>query len=272
MPKVKYCVTEFTPTANQIGMSHSFSAKVVINSDIDGDTLAERVAKRSGFKDYECKAIMAAFAEIIQEEALESNRVSLCNTKGEKLVSIYPRVQGSISDKDVQANPTKYPGKTRAEEGMLTADMLTWGLGATIGIKFSKKFAIEKQAQKVAARNVTVIDDEGNTSTENGGSSSSEQQPADADAPVLTIAKTGTGTMTVTDQTGHQIESGAAVTAGQTLTLAVTPAGSATPTATIGSQTVTLTEDEGQWVGTFQMPAASATLTVRTGGTGDNEE
>lgn len=62
MPKVKYCVTEFTPTANHVGMSHSFNAKVVINSDIDSDTLAERVAKRSGFKDYERKAIMAAFS------------------------------------------------------------------------------------------------------------------------------------------------------------------------------------------------------------------
>ena len=46
MPKVKWCASEFTPTANQIGMSHSFSAKIVINSDIDGDTLADRVAKR----------------------------------------------------------------------------------------------------------------------------------------------------------------------------------------------------------------------------------
>ena len=36
MAKVKYCVTEFTPTANQVGMSHSFNANVVINSDIDG--------------------------------------------------------------------------------------------------------------------------------------------------------------------------------------------------------------------------------------------
>jgi len=38
MPKVKYTVTEFTPTANQTGMSHSFNAKVVINSDIGGGT------------------------------------------------------------------------------------------------------------------------------------------------------------------------------------------------------------------------------------------
>ena len=177
MPKVKYCVTEFTPTANQVGMSHSFSAKAVINSDIDGDTLAERVAKRSGFKDYECKAVMAAFAEIIQEEALESNRVSLCNTKGEKVVSVYPKVTGSISDKDVQAAPDKYPGKTVAEEGMLTADMLQWSLGATVGIKFSKKFAIEKQAQKVQGKNLTVIDDDqqGGGSSTGGGSGDNQQ-------------------------------------------------------------------------------------------------
>ena len=175
MPKVKYCVTEFTPTANQVGMSHSFSAKAVINSDIDGDTLAERVAKRSGFKDYECKAVMAAFAEIIQEEALESNRVSLCNTKGEKVVSVYPKVTGSISDKDVQAAPDKYPGKTAAEEGMLTADMLQWSLGATVGIKFSKKFAIEKQAQKVQGKNLPVIDDDQQGGSTDSGSGDNQQ-------------------------------------------------------------------------------------------------
>ena len=110
----------------------------------------------------------------------------------------------------------------------------------------------------------------GDTTSSDGGSQ--EQTGGGSSAPVLTIQKTGTGTMTVTDQTGHQIDSGAAVTAGQTLTISVTPAGSATPTATIGAQAVMLTEDEGQYVGTFQMPAASATLSVRTGGSGDNEE
>ena len=168
MPKVKYCVTEFTPTANQVGMSHSFNAKVVINSDIDGDTLAERVAKRSGFKEYEAKAIMAAFAEIIQEETLESNRVSLCNTKGEKVVSIYPRVSGSISDKDVVADPEKYEGKTKAEEAMLTPDMLQWSLGATVGIKYSKQFALNKQAQKVKYVATDIVAEEPETPSGGG--------------------------------------------------------------------------------------------------------
>ena len=49
----------------------------------------------------------------------------------------------------MQRNADKYPGKTVAEESMLTLDMLTWTLGATIGIKYSQEFALHKQAQKV---------------------------------------------------------------------------------------------------------------------------
>ena len=32
---------------------------------------------------------------------------------------------------------------------MLTPEMLSWTLGATVGIKYSKQFALNKQAQKV---------------------------------------------------------------------------------------------------------------------------
>ena len=86
----------------------------------------------------------------VMEEVLENNRVVLANEAGVRMVAIYPKVTGSVSDKDVVANPDKYPGKTAAEESMLTPDLLTWNLGATIGTKFSKKFAIDKTAQKVA--------------------------------------------------------------------------------------------------------------------------
>jgi hypothetical protein len=58
-------------------------------------------------------------------------------------------------------------------------NMLKFANGATVGVKFSKKFAIEKQAQKVQGKNLTVINDEGETTnadttgndnTGNGGS------------------------------------------------------------------------------------------------------
>ena len=64
----------------------------------------------------------------------------------------YAKVQGSISDADVAANPTKYNGATVATEAMLTPDMLTWSLGAQVGTKYSKQFALQKQAEKVAWR------------------------------------------------------------------------------------------------------------------------
>ena len=148
MSKVKYRVREYLAKGPNI-FGHSYYAESVIDNEIDNAELARKIAARTGFKAYECQAVIAAIADIVAEEVLESNRVSLADEQGTKMVSIYPKVSGSISDADVVANPDKYPGKTVAEESMLTPDMLTWTLGATVGIKFSKKFAISKQAQKV---------------------------------------------------------------------------------------------------------------------------
>ena len=165
MSKVKYRVREFVPKGQQSLGNHSWFAEVVINNDVDNDELAKKIAARTGFKSYECQAVVAAIADIVAEEVLESNRVSLANEQGTKLVSFYPKVQGSISDADVQKNQAKYPGKTVAEESMLTADLLSWTLGATVGIKFSQQFALSKQAQKVKTVTAADEDDEDGTVT-----------------------------------------------------------------------------------------------------------
>jgi hypothetical protein len=149
MAKNKYRVREFNPKAGQTG-SHSIFVEAVIDNEITNNDLAKKIAARTGIKAYEAQAVVAAIADITMEEVLENNRITLATEDGTRMVSIYPKVTGSITDKDVQQNPDKYPGKTVAEESMLTPDMLTWTLGATIGIKFSKKFAIDKQAEKVA--------------------------------------------------------------------------------------------------------------------------
>ena len=148
MSKVKYRVREYTPKTENQG-SHSWFAEAVIDNDITNVELAKRIAARTGFKSYECQAVVAAIADIVAEEVLESNRVMLADENGNNLVSLYPKVSGSVSDNDVQANPTKYAGATKATEEMLTPDMLTWTLGVTMGVKFSKQFAHDKQAQKV---------------------------------------------------------------------------------------------------------------------------
>ena len=59
---------------------------------------------------------------------------------------------------------------------MLTDDMLKWTIGATVGIKFSKRFSIEKQAQRVkfvstdtAISNEVEPEEPGNTGGNTGG-------------------------------------------------------------------------------------------------------
>lgn len=178
MSKVKYRVREFVPKGQQSLGSHSWYAEVVINNDVDNAELAKKIAARTGFKSYECQAVVAAIADIVAEEVLESNRVSLANEQGTKLVSIYPKVQGSISDADVVKNQEKYPGKTVAEESMLTPDLLTWTLGATVGIKYSQQFSLSKQAQKV--KTVSAAEDDEESGTTPGGTTPT---PSGGDTP-----------------------------------------------------------------------------------------
>ena len=104
-----------------------------------------------------------------------------------------------------------------------------------------------------------------------GGSSDDDGETTTG--AVLTITKTGEGSMNVADQSGHQVDSGSQVAEGQTLTLTVTPAEGQTPTAALNGTPVTLTSSDGHYTGSFQMPAAASTLTVNTGfADGDNTE
>ena len=169
MAKNKWRAREFNPTSNMPERTHSFYAEAVINSEIDNNDLSQKIAARTGFKAYEVKAVIAAVADIVAEEVLESNRISLCDENGTKMVSIYPKVSGRVTDEDILKTTTAAHAldpsveiRNKAEESDLTPDRLTWTLGATIGIKFSKEFASHKQAQKVAYNaNDTVVTDEG---------------------------------------------------------------------------------------------------------------
>lgn len=147
MANVKYRVKEFTPTANQSG-SHSFYAEAVVDNVIDNKALAKKIEARGISRAAEIKSILEEAANIILEECAENNRVQLESGEG-VLISIYPRCKGSVSDADVLAHPEDYNNATVAKEEHVTADKLQWSLGATVGVKFSKQFSLNKTAQKV---------------------------------------------------------------------------------------------------------------------------
>ena len=146
----KWRAREFNPTSNQSG-GHSWYSEAVVDNIINNKELAKKIhSKGSISSPAEIKAILEVAAEVIIEEAAENNRIQLETGDGGNLVSIYPKCEGKISDKDVLAHQDKYPGKSVATEDMLTSDMIKWSLGASVGRKFSQQFALNKTAQKVA--------------------------------------------------------------------------------------------------------------------------
>ena len=89
----------------------------------------------------------------------------------------------------------------------------------------------------------------------------------------LTITKTGTGTSTVKDDSEQTIESGANVASGSNVNIEVVPAEGQVPTATLNGNTVELTENDGTYSGSFQMPAQASTLVINSGSvSGDNDD
>ena len=172
MANVKYRVKEYTPKPNQNG-THSWYAEAVVDNVIDNKALAKKIEARGISRAAEIKSILEEAANIILEETAENNRVQLESGEG-VLISIYPRVKGSVSDADVLAHPEQYDNATVAKEEHVTADKLQWSLGASVGIKFSKQFAMNKQAQKVAYNpNQTTADPE--PSNPGGGGSNNEE-------------------------------------------------------------------------------------------------
>ena len=103
----------------------------------------------------------------------------------------------------------------------------------------------------------------GSSGSGNSGNSGS-QTPT---VPTLTISRSGSGTSAVTVG-GNAVNSGSQIAAGTEVALSVTPAEGQTPTATLNGSSVTLTESDGTYTGTFQMPDGNATLVINSGSTG----
>jgi len=83
--------------------------------------------------------------------------------------------------------------------------------------------------------------------------------------PKLTISRSGNGTSSITAN-GNPVNSGAEIAANTEVSISVTPAEGTVPTASLNGSSVALTESDGVYTGSFQMPSSNATLAINTGG------
>ena len=80
----------------------------------------------------------------------------------------------------------------------------------------------------------------------------------------LLIYKYGSGTMNVTDDSEQVINSGASIASGSNVNISVVPAAGKVPTAQVNGTNITLTENDGVYTGSFQMPAKGTMLEVHS--------
>jgi hypothetical protein len=103
-----------------------------------------------------------------------------------------------------------------------------------------------------------------------GGSQNSGTGSVTPSAPKLTISRSGNGTSSVSAN-GNAVSSGSELQAGTEVSISVTPAEGTVPTAILNGSNVVLTENNGVYTGSFQMPSGNATLAINSGGTSGSD-
>ena len=133
------------------------------------------------------------------------------------------------------------------------------------------------EVKRVTSTDDGEVEDPENDGGDNGGDNGGSSQngggnQGESSTYRLTINKRGSGTATLTDQHNQGINNNDNVASGSTVTIRVVPMAGKVPTAVINDNTtITLVEDEGVYVGVFQMPTKDSTLMINTA-PGENEE
>jgi predicted histone-like DNA-binding protein len=106
-----------------------------------------------------------------------------------------------------------------------------------------------------------------NTGDSTGGNTSGDGQQSTYN---LTIARSGSGTSTVTDDSENVITGQRRFAPGTNLNIEIVPAEGQIPTARLNYNPIELTENDGTYTGSFQMPAQGSVLELNSGSNGSS--
>lgn len=180
MAKIKYVVKAYVPTQNQQG-TNGFYSEAKINDDVTTKDLANKLAPKVAYPAPMIEGILACAADQIAQECLESNRVKLNGSNGKVMVSIYPKVVGSINqawvDKQIAAG--NLPSGTVVNASLLTRDKMTIVAGASMGTDFSKYLDQNASLEKYTGSNATDAPSEGGSTGGNTGGGSTKPDDSD---------------------------------------------------------------------------------------------
>lgn len=285
MAVIKYSVKE-----NKTLGTHSYYAQAVSFSTLEFQDLADEVVEGLGITPELVNTILTRYMRVAKRNVLRGHRVKFGD-----LLTIYPQISCSVKDEvDDNGNIIKV-----ATADMLNVASAKGSIGATISQAVQLSFA---QSVSWKRSNETTSDDGGNPDddtptdtgegtqqsggtqqnqnnngggTQTGGGTNTNtntgggtQQNSDG-MYWLTIAYSGNGSVSVKDENGNASLVSGNRKAGKTFTVSVVPVAGQTPTASLSSEAITLTENNGTWTGSFVMPEHSAVLEIFSGSNGN---
>jgi len=241
----------------------AFVLSAHLYNTLAADKVIEEAAKRSGISVGVIKAAWDAAGEVIRTWATEGHNVPLPGL-GSMRFSVRSKSVQNVEDVKTSLITARRviftPSKEVKDELQDTKIAITC---------YDKDGNIVKRVTSADTNDVedNENENENQNQNENQGGNSGGSGNSGSSVPTLTISRSGSGSSAVTVG-GNAVNSGSQIAAGTEVALSVTPAAGQTPTATLNGSSVSLTESDGTYTGTFQMPDGNATLVINSGSTG----
>jgi nucleoid DNA-binding protein len=258
-------------------------ARVDYKETLTVQDMAQHMAEHNtAFSEGTITGILIDFVKCIREQVLMGNTVKINNlaifkatVEGNALDVLYDPAtdktvtasMGTLKPGDKTGPAVKVIKLLAQSTGELTRDELK----KDVKFAWTDKTKAEIAAAKAAATGSSESNSgNGGSQSGNGGSQSGNGGNSQATSFALTITKSGSGTSTVKNDSEETINSGDTLASGANVYISVTPAEGQIPTATLNGTNVSLTENDGEYIGTFQMPAQASSLVINSGS--DSEE
>ena len=239
---------------------YAYVMTTTLYNTLKANKVIREAALRSGVNQGVMQACWDAAGEVIKAWATEGHNVPIPGL-GSMRFSVRARSVENVNDVKTSLIKTRRVIFTPSQE--VKDELANTSISITC---YDRNGEIVKRV--TSADDGNVEDNENENENENqGGSGSSNSGNSGSSVPTLTISRSGSGTSAVTVG-GNAVNSGSQIVAGTEVALSVTPAAGQTPTATLNGSSVTLTESDGTYTGTFQMPDGNATLVINSGSTG----
>ena len=240
---------------------YAYVMTTTLYNTLKANKVIREAALRSGVNQGVMQACWDAAGEVIKAWATEGHNVPIPGL-GSMRFSVRARSVENVNDVKTSLIKTRRVIFTPSQE--VKDELANTSISITC---YDRNGEIVKRVTSADDAEIEDNDNENQNENENQGGNSGGSGNSGSSVPTLTISRSGSGSSAVTVG-GNAVNSGSQIAAGTEVALSVTPAAGQTPTATLNGSSVTLTESDGTYTGTFQMPDGNATLVINSGSTG----